>query len=398
MWLHELWQRCLGQPATSQPRSAPRRGCKLRLEQLECRTVPTSYTAASVAELIADINAANKHGASNTITLAANTTFDLTTVDNQTDGATGLPVIKNGDNLTIVGNGDVIERSNAGGTPYRLLDVASTASLTLVNLTLQNGVAFDTGGGAIYNQGTLVLNGVIVRDNRAEGRYNAKNDGGDGAGGGIWSSGALTLENASRVENNQALGGFGGNKVTLVCTPLGCYYENVYSGGNGRGGGIYVASGTVNLTSASVSSNTAQGGSPIFSVSGGSTRGLGGGLYVAAGAVNLTSATVQYNTATSDGGGLYVAGGTVSLDGTTVAYNAASSYGGFGGGLYVGPAAAVSLRNDTVEYNTASYQGGGLFMEAGATVYLDQFTLAHTINNTGNGGLPDNIAGSYTLL
>jgi hypothetical protein len=81
----------------------------------------SNLNAATVCDLIADINAANKAGGSNTITLTAPTTspYVLTAVDNTTDGATGLPVISVGnkktgaDNLTIVGNSDIIERSTA---------------------------------------------------------------------------------------------------------------------------------------------------------------------------------------------------------------------------------------------------------------------------------------------
>src|SRR5437868_8400615 len=117
MWLKELCQRCLDRPRTSRharPQAARRRGVRLRLEQLEDRTVPSSFTAASVSDLIADINAANAAGGSNTITLAAGTTFTLTAVDNTTHGATGLPVIAANDNLSIVGNGDTIERKASG--------------------------------------------------------------------------------------------------------------------------------------------------------------------------------------------------------------------------------------------------------------------------------------------
>jgi hypothetical protein len=97
---------------------------------LEDRTLPSSYTAAKISDLIADINAANAAGGSNTITLAANAKFTLKDVNNTTDGATGLPVIAAGDTLTILGNGDTIERTNGGGgaPAFRLFDVASGAS------------------------------------------------------------------------------------------------------------------------------------------------------------------------------------------------------------------------------------------------------------------------------
>src|SRR6516164_5185481 len=96
------------------PRKTPpgRRPARHRplLEVLEDRTLPSSFTAGTVADLIADINAANAGGGSNTITLVAGTTFTLTVVDNTTDGPTGLPVIAANNALTIVGNGDSIQR------------------------------------------------------------------------------------------------------------------------------------------------------------------------------------------------------------------------------------------------------------------------------------------------
>src|SRR5262249_33257462 len=149
-----------------------------------------------------------------------------------TDGPTGLPVIsgKTADNLTIVGNGQTIERSTALGTPdFRLFDVASGASLTLENLTLQNGYESGSGssaeGGAIYNQGSLALTGVTVQNNLVRGADGASatsaahpngGNGQDAAGGGIWSNGALTLQNLTlpggaaiqtKLQSNQAVGG-----------------------------------------------------------------------------------------------------------------------------------------------------------------------------------------------
>jgi hypothetical protein len=148
------------------------------LELLEDRTVLNSYTAGTVTDLINDISDANLHPGSNMITLVANTTFTLTAVDNTntTDGSgNGLPVIAANDNLTIQGNGDTIARSTASGTPaFRLLDVAAGASLTLTNLTLANGqVVGDNGGpafgGGIYTSGSLTLTSATLSSNSARG-------------------------------------------------------------------------------------------------------------------------------------------------------------------------------------------------------------------------------------
>src|SRR5262249_3469819 len=149
----------------------------------------------------------------------ATSPYDLTAADNNTDGPTVLPVIKRGVNLTILtdngssnpGYGDTIDASQNG----RLFDVASGGSLTLQNVTLQNGHVSGSGtsaeGGAIFNQGTLDLSEVIVQNSSAAGSY-----GGGGkqtfkgslntSGGGIWSSGSLTVENSTVIQGNSAVG------------------------------------------------------------------------------------------------------------------------------------------------------------------------------------------------
>src|SRR5207253_1117250 len=133
MFLSNLFgsfRRTAGKPA----RRPQRRILRPHLEQLEDRALPATFSAATVSDLVADIQAANTSGGSNSIILTAPTTspYVLTASDNATDGPTGLPVIAARNNLTIVGNGDTVERSTDPTTPFfRLLDVASGATLTL---------------------------------------------------------------------------------------------------------------------------------------------------------------------------------------------------------------------------------------------------------------------------
>jgi hypothetical protein len=419
-----------GEAPRRRPQAKPpvlRRPLRLRLDQLEDRMLPSNYTALTASDLIADINAANNAGGTNTITLTAPTTspYVLTAVDNHTDGPTGLPVISGGtktvaaDNLTIIGNGDTVERSTTSGTPdFRLFDVASGASLTLNNLTLQNGYELGTGssteGGAIYNQGTLVLSAVTVQNNEADG-INGKNGtrahhngfaGADAAGGGIWSSGSLTCENGTVIQNNQTSGGNGGNAYGVK----GAYGGN---GGNAFGGGVYIASGTANLSGTTLSGNVALGGlgggASVIGVPLGGTggNGEGGGVYVAGCSPTLSGDTIQNNTALGNsagyfsdtpgdglGGGICVAGGSATLSNNTLQSNSATiefSFGsGAGGGIYVAGGSAT-LGNDIIESNSAGEpygvfgSGGGLAVASGATLSLSGDTVNSNTATDGGG-------------
>jgi hypothetical protein len=295
--------------------------------------VPSSFTAASVSDLIADINAANLAGGSNTITLAAKTTFSLTAVNNTTLGPTGLPCIAANDNLTIVGNGDTIQRSTATGTPaFRLFEVASGAALTLQNLTVQGGLEnTGWGGGGIFTQGSLTLTGVTVQNNAAYGPSIGR---GDGIGGGIYVSGGTASLSNCTVSHNTAEGvGYQGS------------LSGIGPGYDGLGGGIYVSSGTLSLSNCTISSNTAQwqtgnkGGGPFGSF-GPPGQGIGGALYVAGGTVTLLACTVE--------------------------------------------------RNTTVDFDGYQY---GVIEIGSASVCMDAFTVAHVIRNTPN----NNIEGPYTI-
>jgi hypothetical protein len=313
--------------------------------------VPSNYSASTVSDLITDINAANAAGGSNTITLVPGSTFNLTAVDNTTVGATGLPVIAANDNLAILGNGDVIQRSTATGTPtFRLLEVAAGASLAMQSLTLQGGAQVDWGlGGGILNFGALSLSGVTVQNNVAGGSWTA-----DALGGAIYSDGSLSMQGCT-IRNNQAIGA-----NSLGGAP----------GHDAAGGGVYIQGGTANLSNVILSSNIAQGGHGAKGdrVGGGHTGSGGKGGHVG-----------PTNGGNGLGGAIYVATGTLTLLNTSISNDIAM------GGTRGGGGASDGLG-----------EGGGLYIYVAASVSLDAFTVAHILNNTASTAYPD-IYGSYTV-
>jgi hypothetical protein len=347
--------------------------------------VPAGYTAANIDDLIRAINAANQTAQADTITLAAGTSFTLTAADNYayTDGVTGLPVIAaTGGNLTIIGNGDAIERSTATGTPaFRLFDVAAGGSLTLQNLTLQGGLALGrefsgtllatSEGGAVFNRGTLTLNRVIVQNNTAQGTEDLRTTlpGSPAAGGGVFSEGTLILE-GSTILSNAAIGGNGGNGAVVNIWGIGPDPVPGGAGGSAYGGGVYIGGGTVSISNSVLTANTARGGD--------------GGNGVNAKLYGRTFHTAGGDGGNGYGGGLYAAGGIITVLNSEVTQNSAS--GGQGG-------------NGVQSPNGAPGQGigGGLYIDPLAAVSLDAFTVNHTRRNKAS-TTDNDIYGSHTLI
>src|SRR5216683_3241914 len=146
-----------------------------------------------------------------TIMLAQDTTYTLSSVDNVSpNGPDGLPVITS--DITIEGHGAAISRSSAPGTPgFRIFYVASGASLTLDQVGESNGdsPAESNGspgqGGAVYSLGALTITQSTIDSNKAE----PGTDGIDGRGGAIYDAGTLTVTNSTILRNTAS--GTGGS-------------------------------------------------------------------------------------------------------------------------------------------------------------------------------------------
>ena len=324
-------------------RRLSRRSIRPLLETLENRLTPAVFNvgAGDTATLIADINTANSNGQSNTINLTASIYY-LTTVNNYWYGPNGLPAISS--NLTIHGNGAIIQRDPGANTPdFRLFYVSgglelSAGSLTMDNVTLQGGIAkggdSDEGGGglgaggAIFNQGTLALTAVTLTNNEALG--GSTNDSAAGFGGGGM-GGNAPLFDAATGYNGGGFGGsldgaFGGSGGAAV-SGEGGGGGGFVSGANGESGGVSGGNGGGKGGFGGNSGGTDDGGS-----GGSSSKDIAGsgGSFGAGGDGGGVSATGGVGGGVAGGGG--GGGGGIGGGGGQGGASASGGAGGFGGG------------------------------------------------------------------
>ena len=110
--------------------------------------------------------------------------------------------------LTITGPGPV-SLTISGGDTTRIFSIQSTKTVAITGLTLANGrpspSSGSCGGGAIYNQGFLTLNDMVVTDNDV-----SLTDPGwckypRGGGISVWDYGSLTITNSQITNAGQKI-------------------------------------------------------------------------------------------------------------------------------------------------------------------------------------------------
>lgn len=201
-----------------------------------------------------------------TIILPAGSVFSFNAVNSTDAGENALPTIRS--QITIQGNGAVLERSTAAGTPaFRLVYLNQNGRLTLENMLLANGFADSPAtsgrnGGAILSRGSfLSLSNCTVSGNSAAQQ-----------GGGISSEFGNLYLDSSTVAGNTA-GTIGGGLVTRQFAgdgPDTAVITNSTISGNSAGlraGGFDIFRSDVRISNSTVTGNTAQAnrGSGIYS-------------------------------------------------------------------------------------------------------------------------------------
>ncbi|WP_442509290.1 Ig-like domain-containing protein [Novipirellula sp. SH528] len=222
-----------------------------------------------------------------------------------------------------VGNGPGTVVIDGGGLSrgFDIFGSGTPFTLTMENLTIQNGVANDGSGGGginIFGSGSLVLRSVILQDNRAD--ENAQFPGFTSSGGGIQAGVDVTIEN-SIIRRNTATAHGGGIDFSTTDQPQTLTVRN------------------------STIQNNSTGDTNIGS-------GIGGGVTVLGLNSNAIFDTVviDNNAAADSGGGVYFQGSSITLTDTDFIGNQALGADSGGGGLY--------FFGDTQQNLTFSVTGG----------------------------------------
>ncbi|KKW34902.1 MAG: Polymorphic outer membrane protein, partial [Candidatus Giovannonibacteria bacterium GW2011_GWA2_53_7] len=326
----------------------------------EADSSPSCTTGSSTdCSLREAIRASNSNSGSDTITIPAGTYRLSLTGANEDSAATGdLDVTDTTGTLTITGAGStttLIDGNSANNsTDDRVFDIASSADLTMTDVTVKGGTidgAAGRGAGIRINgSSTIALSDIIISGNTFTNTdsFTFSN------GAGLYCTGTTTLtltdstisDNGSSTEDIDG----GGAYIDINCD---ADFDTVTIDGNAgkqRGGGLHIlpsTSLTKTFTNLTVSNNTGNVGGGIFMI-GSSTSDI---------PIVLTNSTINANTALSYGGGIELLANTHATN-LTVTNNTTVGHGG-GIFIYNETYVDVIVAFSTIVNNTANSDGSG---------------------------------------
>ena len=267
--------------------------------------------------------------------------------------AVGTSLHLNSANAHILGNRATSSVVTGGGGG--IFVTGGGTQLTLQNGTIDGNRAFRGGGvwigaGAPGNNNQFTMTGGVIRNNR----YNPTASGPVSDGGGVFVTGsssqftmsAGTIGNTNQTLGNRAASGggvhIGGGATFNLQSSNATAAQILGNTGNASGGGVTVSgnNSVLNFSGGTIgNANVNQG-----NVAGtGAAAGSGGGIFVSSGTVNMTNANAIVRGNTAAGTGAAAGGGGVHL-----AYANAH----------------LNLTNGIIEQNRA-FRGGGVMMRAG---------------------------------
>ncbi len=327
------------------------------------------------------------------------TVTNSTFTDNRALGASGSggAIYSNGavvtvDNTTFTGN----RSQRAGGA---IETVGGTVDVTGGSFAGNTAGANPGNGGAIHGGGATA---VTVRNSAA--MRNRANE-----GGAYWisGSGTLTLMGGSLMTNlaegddaDKGGGGVyvdGGALIVEVGDGGTTFVNNRAVGSSGSGGAVLVNGGTASFDNATFSENRSQrAGGAIEVTAPGSDTGVG---------VTITNSTFTQNVtamAPGNGGAIHTTTGDIDLDIDDTMFSG-NEAGSEGGGIWINTGTTLTLDNSTLSSNAARGRtlgngGGGLFVNGGdATVTTTTIANNRTFDANASGGGIQAVSGTTTV-
>jgi len=247
---------------------------------------------------------------------------------------------------TTVEISDGLVNGNAAVTGGGAYVTGNFATLTFSGSSMVSENTASTNGGGVAALGGAVLNvsGVaLLTKNTASSN-----------GGGVYLSDAgtkLNVTDKGSITYNTANYG-GGVYATTGSTFTMASGSVSHNSATTSGGAVYVTSATFALEDGQIVGNSAGNGGAIFVASGANsvfkmtggaiggeeendanTAAVGGGVYIAGGSVTVTSGAISFNEATTNGGGVYFNAGTLSIEGNPVINN--NTFEGSASNLYL---------------------------------------------------------------
>ena len=178
-------------------------------------------------------------------------------------------------------------------------------------------------------------------------------------------AGNVTLDGLSIVNGNAGIGNGGGINHTGTGT-LNVMTSIISSNTANQGGAIFNNSGILNVTNSTISQSTST--STVFNLDG------GGGIFNNTGTLNITNSAISNNTSRSNGGGI-TNGGTATINNSTITSNS-NSEGLAGGGIW-NLGGSLILNHSIVSDNIAGdHSGGGIASREGRFVALNNSTVS----------------------
>ena len=275
------------------------------------------------------------------------------------------------------------------------LEMSGSASIT------KNVTTKYSGGGVCAAMGKIKMSGNSAISN---------NTASDSSGGGVFLNGAnstLTMSDNAEIANNKAKANAAGVYMlgddSQFTMDGGSIYGNEFTGtGACSGGGVYV-NGTFTMNDGSIYNNTAteSGGgvcsNGMFNMNGGNiydnTATNGGGVYMYGSGKRFTmnDGNIYGNTATKNGGGVYISNGTFTMTKGTIGavtlnrvnYDGNSAKNG--GGVYINAGTFTmgtgESQTPNIYSNTASGQGGGVYVRSSQGTHFQIFNSVQVWNN-----------------